>query len=77
MEESIAMNRRRIIKVILIGMPLAAVFLFAAATVILHSKSFQAYALASMTMDCRIGQPAAAEKVVHCLVPKSLWVAKK
>jgi acetamidase/formamidase len=36
-----------------------------------------AYALASMTMDCRIGQPAAAEKVVHCLVPKSLWVAKK
>jgi acetamidase/formamidase len=36
-----------------------------------------AYALASMTMDCRIGQPAAAEKVVHCLVPKSLWVAQK
>jgi acetamidase/formamidase len=37
-----------------------------------------AYALASMTMDCRIGaREAAAEKVVHCLVPKSLWVAKK
>jgi acetamidase/formamidase len=36
-----------------------------------------AYSLASMTMDCRIGAPAGAEKVVHCLVPKSLWVAKK
>jgi acetamidase/formamidase len=36
-----------------------------------------AYALASMTMDCRIGIPAGPEKVVHCLVPKSLWVAKK
>jgi acetamidase/formamidase len=36
-----------------------------------------AYALASMTMDCRIGAPTTAEKVVHCMVPKSLWVAKK
>jgi len=53
MEESIAMNRRRIIKVILIGMPLAAVFLFAAATVILHSKSFQAYALGKILTSAR------------------------
>ncbi|MBI3516173.1 MAG: acetamidase/formamidase family protein [Proteobacteria bacterium] len=36
-----------------------------------------AYALASMAMDCRVGAPTTAEKVVHCLVPKSLWVAKK
>jgi acetamidase/formamidase len=36
-----------------------------------------AYALASMTMDCRIGVPSTPEKVVHCMVPKSLWVASK
>jgi acetamidase/formamidase len=35
-----------------------------------------AYALASMAMDCRLGPPQAAEKDVHCLVPKSLWVAQ-
>jgi acetamidase/formamidase len=34
-----------------------------------------AYALASMVMDCRLGPPA--EKSVHCLVPKSTWVAAK
>ena len=33
-----------------------------------------AYALASMTMDCRVGEMDAAEKGVHCLVAKSLWV---
>lgn len=33
-----------------------------------------AYSLASMTMDCRVGEMDAAEKGVHCLVPKSLWV---
>ncbi len=36
-----------------------------------------AYALASMAMDCRLGRPQGAEKEVHCLVPKSLWVAQK
>ncbi|HTS91650.1 MAG TPA: acetamidase/formamidase family protein [Stellaceae bacterium] len=36
-----------------------------------------AYALASMTMDCRLGRPSGAEKEVHCMVPKSLWVANK
>jgi acetamidase/formamidase len=36
-----------------------------------------AYALASMTMDCRLGQMKAEEKSVHCLVPKSLWVANR
>jgi acetamidase/formamidase len=33
-----------------------------------------AYSLASLTMDCRVGDIEAAEKSVHCLVPKSLWV---
>jgi acetamidase/formamidase len=32
-----------------------------------------AYSLASMTMDCRLGPPAGAEHEVHCLVHKSLW----
>ena len=35
-----------------------------------------AYSLASMTMDCRVGEMDAAEKGVHCLVPKSLWVKR-
>jgi acetamidase/formamidase len=35
-----------------------------------------AYSLASMTMDCRVGEMDAAEKSVHCLVPKSLWVSR-
>ena len=35
-----------------------------------------AYGLASMVMDCRLGPPA-TEKSVHCLVPKSTWVAAK
>jgi acetamidase/formamidase len=33
-----------------------------------------AYSLASMTMDCRVGEAEAAEKGVHCLVPKRLWL---
>jgi acetamidase/formamidase len=36
-----------------------------------------AYALASMTMDCRIAPPSGEEKEVHCMVPKSLWVGDK
>ncbi len=32
-----------------------------------------AYALASLTMDCRLGDITAAPARVHCLVPKSLW----
>ena len=35
-----------------------------------------AYSLASMTMDCRVGEMEAAEKGVHCLVPKGLWVKR-
>jgi len=36
-----------------------------------------AYGLASMTMDCRLGKISDESKAVHCMVPKSLWVAKK
>jgi acetamidase/formamidase len=41
-----------------------------------------AYALASMAMDCRVGRPSGtnnsgADKEVACLVPKSLWMAAK
>jgi acetamidase/formamidase len=32
------------------------------------------YALASMAMDCQLGSPKGADKAVHCLMPKSLWV---
>jgi len=36
-----------------------------------------AYALASIAMDCRIGDMSATgERSVHCLVPKSLWVGR-
>jgi acetamidase/formamidase len=35
-----------------------------------------AYGLASVAMDCRVGDVSGAEKNVHCLVPKSLWRAK-
>jgi len=36
-----------------------------------------AYSLASMVMDCRLAAPGAAQKAVHCLLPKSTWVASK
>ena len=36
-----------------------------------------AYGLASMVMDCRLAAPAGEQKAVHCLVPKSTWVAAK
>lgn len=36
-----------------------------------------AYSLASITMDCRIGAMADDAKSVHCVVPKSLWVSKQ
>jgi acetamidase/formamidase len=36
-----------------------------------------AYGLASTAMDCRVGAVSEAEKNVHCLMPKSIWVAQK
>jgi acetamidase/formamidase len=35
-----------------------------------------AYSLASMVMDCRLAAPAGPQRAVHCLVPKSTWVAR-
>jgi acetamidase/formamidase len=34
-----------------------------------------AYGLASVAMDCRVGAITDAEKNIHCLMPKSIWVA--
>jgi acetamidase/formamidase len=34
-----------------------------------------AYGLASVAMDCRVGRVTDVEKHVHCLMPKSLWKA--
>jgi acetamidase/formamidase len=36
-----------------------------------------AYGLASAAMDCRVGDVWGAEKNVHCLMPKRLWVTPK
>ena len=36
-----------------------------------------AYGLASVAMDCRVGAVSDAAKNVHCLMPKSLWQAPK
>lgn len=33
-----------------------------------------AYGLASVAMDCRVGAISDAEKNIHCLMPKSIWV---
>lgn len=35
-----------------------------------------AYALASLVMDCRVGEMMAADRSVHCVVPKSTWVQR-
>src|SRR5947199_6947301 len=34
-----------------------------------------AYGLASVAMDCRVGTVSDTEKNVHCLMPKNIWVA--
>ena len=36
-----------------------------------------AYGLASVAMDCRVGAISDSEKNVHCLMPKSIWVSKR
>ena len=40
-------------------------------------KRLDAYGLASVAMDCRVGEFAGDMKSVHCLLPKSLWQAPK
>ena len=36
-----------------------------------------AYGLASVAMDCRVGAVSDTEKNVHCLMPKSIWQAPR
>ena len=36
-----------------------------------------AYGLASVAMDCRVGEVSPASKAIHCVLPKSLWVSSK
>ena len=36
-----------------------------------------AYGLASMAMDCRVGAVSEGEKNIHCLLPKSIFVAAR
>jgi len=36
-----------------------------------------AYGLASVAMDCRIGEMNGPQKSIHCLLPKSTWVSAK
>ena len=36
-----------------------------------------AYSLSSMVMDCRLAAPFGPQKAVHCLLPKSTWVASR
>src|SRR6266540_1507984 len=38
---------------------------------------YEAYSLASMVADCRVSQVVDIRKGVHCMVPKSVFVAKK
>src|SRR4030095_7026376 len=40
-------------------------------------SQLDAYGLASMVMDCRLAAPTGSQKAVHCLVPKSTWVASR
>ena len=35
-----------------------------------------AYGLASVAMDCRVGAISDTEKNVHCLMPKSIWIKR-
>ena len=36
-----------------------------------------AYGLASVAMDCRVGAVSDTEKNVHCVIPKSIWQRPK
>lgn len=38
--------------------------------------ALDAYSLASITMDCRIGLYKGGDKEISCMMPKSLWVSK-
>ena len=38
---------------------------------------YEAYSLASMVADCRVSQIVDVRKGVHCMVPKSVFFAKR
>ncbi|PYO56980.1 MAG: hypothetical protein DMD83_11645 [Candidatus Rokuibacteriota bacterium] len=38
---------------------------------------YEAYSLTSMVADCRVSQVVDVRKGVHCMMPKSVFVAKK
>lgn len=40
----------------------------------MNLSRLDAYSLASIAMDCRIGPHRSGDKEVHCMTPKSLWV---
>lgn len=40
-------------------------------------KRLDAYGLASVAMDCRVGDVSGSEKTVHCVLPKSVWQTPK
>lgn len=41
-----------------------------------HLSRLDAYSLASMAMDCRLGPPIGADRDVHCLMRKSYWTGE-
>jgi len=41
-----------------------------------HLSRLDAYSLASMAMDCRLGPPVGSERQVHCLMKKSYWAGE-
>jgi acetamidase/formamidase len=41
-----------------------------------HLSRLDAYSLASMAMDCRLGPPVGSDREVHCLMRKILWTGE-
>ena len=50
---------------------------FLAAQKVVPLSRYEAYSLASMVADCRVSQVVDVRKGVHCMVPKSVFVARK
>jgi acetamidase/formamidase len=50
---------------------------FLASQKIVPLSRYEAYSLASMVADCRVSQVVDVRKGVHCMVPKSVFAAKK
>ncbi len=50
---------------------------FLASQKVVPLNRYEAYSLVSMVGDCRVSQVVDVRKGVHCMIPKSLFVAKK